>query len=169
MKTTKTIIVMLLSLNFTFTYAQNEKPNREAFTLQLPVDGEHYYEQEVQNSPYFVNEKILQIYPGEKLFVEVETKKNEIISMKVVKENLNPEKTLEINFTQKIEERTSQLMMLEIINPFDYDLEYEAMMFIVGNNKWINTNVLPVKAKLSSFEMWNDVVITLVLTEWKLR
>jgi len=166
---TKVIMTILISLSFTFTYAQNEKPNREAFTLQLPVDEEQYYEQEVQNSPYFVKEKVLQIYPGEKLFVEVETKKNEIISMKVVKENLKPEKTIEINFTQTVEDRKSKFMMLEISNPFKKDLEYKAMTFIVGHGKWINTNVLPIKAKLSNFEIWNDVIITLVLTEWKLK
>ena len=167
---TKVIMTILISLSFTFTftYAQNEKPNREAFTLQLPVDGEQYYEQEVQNSPYFVKEKVLQIYPGEKLFVEVEIKKNEIISMKVVKENLKPEKTIEIELTQTVEERKSEFMTLKITNPFKKDLEYKAMMFIVGHDKWINTNVLPVKAKLSSFEIWNDVIITLVLADWKL-
>jgi len=89
---TKVITVILLSLSLAFTYAQNKKPNREAFTLTLPVDGEQYYEWDVKNSPYFVDEKVLQIYPGEELFVEVEIENNEIISMKVVEENLNPEK-----------------------------------------------------------------------------
>jgi len=165
----KVIMVALLSLSFSFTYAQNEKPNREAFTLQLPVDGVRYYEQKVEKSPYFVREKILQIYPGEELLVEVEIERNEIISMKVVKENLNPEKTIKINFTQTVEERKSKFMMLEIINPFEKDLEYKAMMFIVGQDRLINTNVLPVEAKLISYEIWPDVIISLVLTEWKLK
>ena len=59
--------------------------------------------------------------------------------------------------------------MLAIMNPFEKDLEYEAMMFIVGRDKWIETNVLPVPAKLSSYEIWNDVIITLGLNEWKLK
>ena len=150
-------------------FAQNEKVNRDAFILQLPVDGEQYYEQKVESSPYFVKEKVLQIYPGEKLYIEVEVKKNEIISMKVVNENLNPEKTIEIEFTQKVEDRKNEWMMLRIENPFKKDLEYKAMMFIVGHDKWINTNVLPIQAKLSGYETWPDVIITLVLTEWKLK
>ena len=40
-------------------FAQNEKVNRDAFILQLPVDGERYYEQKVESSPYFVKEKVL--------------------------------------------------------------------------------------------------------------
>ena len=60
-------------------------------------------------------------------------------------------------------------MMLKIVNPFKKDLEYKAMMFIVGHNQWINTNVLPVKSKLTGYETWSDVIITLVLSEWKLK
>ena len=165
----KAIVTILLSLSFAFTYAQNEQANRDAFTLQLPVDGERYYEQKVESSSYFVKEKVLQIYPGEKLYIEVEIEKKEIISMKVVKENLNPEKTIEIEFIQNVKDKKSETMMLHITNPFKKDLEYKAMMFIVGHDKWINTNVLSIKAKLEAYEIWTDVVITLVLTEWKLK
>lgn len=166
---TKVIMAILLSLSFAFTYAQNEKEKRDEFTLKLPVDGEQYFEQKVESSPYFVKEKVLQIYPSEKIFIEVEIYKKEITSMKVVKENLNPEKTIEIEFTQTVKDRKSEMMMLKVVNPFKKDLEYKAMMFIVGHNKWINTNVLPVKAKLMGYETWQDVIITLVLTDWKLK
>jgi len=166
---TKVILTILLSLSFAFAYAQNEKEKRDEFTLKLPVDGEQYYEQTVASAPFFVQDKVLQIYPGEKLFIEVETDKKEITSMKVVKENLNPEKTIEIEFTQTVKDRKSEMMMLKVVNPFKKDLEYKAMMFIVGNDKWINTNVLPVKAKLTGYETWPDVIITLVLTDWKLK
>jgi hypothetical protein len=166
---TKVIMTILLSIGFAYTYAQNEKEKRDEFTLKLPVDGEQYYEQKVESSPYFVKEKVLQIYPGEKLFIEVENDKKEITSMKVVKDNLNPEKTIEIEFTQTVKDRKSEMMMLKIVNPFKKDLEYKVMMYIVGHNKWISTSVLPVKATLSSYETWPDVIITLVLTEWKLK
>jgi len=116
-----------------------------------------------------VKDKILQIYPGEKLYIETETEDDEILSMNVVEENLNSEKTIVIEFSQKVKDRKNEMMMLEIVNPFNKDLEYEAMMFIVGHEKWINTNVLPVKANLTTFEIWSDVIITLVLAEWKLK
>ena len=165
----KTVLTILLSLTLGFSYAQNEVTNREEFTLKLPVDGEQFYEQKVEKSPYFVKENVLQLYSGEKLFIEVEIKKKEIISMKVVKENLNPEKTIEIELSQNVKDRKNVSMMLKIVNPFKKDLEYKAMMFIVGHNQWINTNVLSVKSKLTGYETWSDVIITLVLSEWKLK
>jgi hypothetical protein len=136
--------------------------------LRLPVNSEQFYEQKVNRSPFFVKENILQIYPGEKIFVEVERNSTNITSMKVVKVNLNPEKTIAIELSQEVKDRKNEHMMLEINNPFDKELEYKAMIFIVGHDKWINTNVLPVKAKLACYEIWNDVIITLVLSDWKL-
>ncbi len=166
---TRIFLTILLCTSFAFVFGQNEKTNRDEFTLKLPVNGTQFYEQKVDKSPYFVKENVLQIYPGEKLFIEVETTKSEITSMKVVKDNLNPQKTIIIDLTQTTKGRKSESMMLKIENPFEKDLEYKAMMFIVGHDKWINTNVYPVRARLTSIEMWSDVIITLVLSDWKLK
>jgi hypothetical protein len=165
----RTFLTILLSTSIALVFGQNEKTSREEFSLKLPVNGEQFYEQKVDKSPYFIKENVLQIYPGEKLFIEVEKTKSEITSMKVVKDNLNPQKTILIEFAQTTKGRKSESMMLKIVNPFNKDLEYKAMMFIVGHDKWINTNVYPVRAKLTNFEMWNDVIISLVLSEWKLK
>jgi len=163
------ILSVILSLLSLITFSQNDNPFRKEFTLKLPVDAEQFYTQKVPKSPYFVNDKILQIYPGEKLFIEVEKTKKEITSMKVVKENINPDKTIIIELTQNVKDNKNESMILKIINPFDKDLEYKAMMYIVGQSKWIDTSVFPVKAKLTGFETWRDVIITMVLSDWKLN
>lgn len=164
----KTIVSILLIFSFWNVFGQNEKPLREAFTLTLAIDGKQFYEQKVEESPYFVKDQILQIYPGETLLVEVETKKKAITSMKVVKENLNPDKTLKIEFKQMVKDSISKSMILVIDNPFKRKLKYEALMYIVGHNQWIETNVIPVGGFLSSYESWPDVIITLALSDWKL-
>ncbi|WP_320052392.1 hypothetical protein [uncultured Acetobacteroides sp.] len=165
----KILLSFLLCVAYLWSYSQNERPYREEYVLKLPVNSKQFYEQKVNRSPFFVKDNILQIYPGEKIFVEVESDTSTITSMKVVKENLNPEKTITIELSQEVKDRISEHMMLEINNPFNKVLEYKAMMFIVGHDKWISTDVLPVKAKLTSFEMWNDVITTLVLSDWKLK
>lgn len=163
----KILLVLMFSVSFQIIYAQNNKVNREEFILKLSINEEEFYEQKVESTKYFVNDKVLQIYPSEKLYIELETYKNEITSMKVVKENLNPEKTIKIELIQNVKDKKNEMMMLKIENPFNKDLEYKAMMFIVGHNNWIKTNVLPVKANFISYETWQDIIITLVLTEWK--
>lgn len=167
--TVKTLLTALFALTLSFAHAQNEKSFREEFTLKLPVNGEEFYEQNIEKSPYFAAEGILQLYPGEKLFIEVELEKKEIVSMKVVKANLNPDRTIEIALIQNTKDGKSESMMLKVINPFKKDLEYNAMMFIVGQDKWISTSILPVRGGLTGYETWSDVIISIVLSEWKLK
>ena len=165
----KHLITFLFCLGSLLTFAQNEIINREALTLELMVDSVNYYSQDIMESPYFVKENILQIYPGEELFIEVEISKKQISSMRVVKENLHPKKTIQISFEQLTEERTNKGMLLKVSNPFSQELSYEALMFIVGKDNWIKTSIVPVAPNLAGYEMWNDVIISLVLTDWTLN
>lgn len=169
MKTIKTILLSIFTFSQIIVFGQNEKNEREPFELKLAVDTLNFYEQTIEKTQYFVKENVLQIYPGEKLYIEVETKKSTIVSMKSVKENLNPKKTIEIEFTQKTKARTHQQMMLKVKNPFKQKLKYEAMMFIVGQDQWLKTSIIPVEPKLLGYESWNDVIITLVLNNWQLK
>ncbi|WP_262149767.1 hypothetical protein [Chryseobacterium foetidum] len=150
-------------------FAQIDNEFRDEFTLKLPVDSVHFYQQDVKKSKYFVQEGVLQIYPGEKLFVETEDDGTKFTSMKVVKNNRNPAKTIEISFYQDFEGREHQQMILEIKNPFNKSLNYDAMMYVVGQKDWLSTTIIPIKPKLMNFEMWNDVIITLVLSNWRLE
>ncbi|WP_298514607.1 hypothetical protein [uncultured Kordia sp.] len=163
------IILSTLLIFSIYAHAQNEKPNRDAFVLTVAVDTVNYYQQDVPISPYFVKDKILQIYPTEKLFIETEVKADSIHSMKVVKENLNPEKTIVIEFIQNVKGKNHEGMMLKVDNPFEKALRYKALMYINGRTEWIPTSIIPVRPKLSSFEVWNDVILSLVLVEWKLE
>lgn len=152
------------------SFAQNDIVTREPYKLQLAVDKENYYSMDVEKSPYFVKENILQIYPGEKLNVETELNdKNEFISMKVVKENVYPKKTITIEFEQKTLDNDDKQMFLVVKNPFDKQLKYEALMYIVGHDKWLETSIIPIQPNLVNYEMWRDVIITLVLKDWNLE
>ena len=159
----------ILILFFNFCFSQNNTEFREAFTLKLPVDTVTFYQQEVARSKYFVKDNILQIYPNEHLFIETEINNDKIITMKVVKENKNPSKTIEIEFSQNISGRKSEGTTLHVSNPFSKNLNYNAMMYIVGKDKWIRTSIIPIKPKLQNFEMWNDTIISLVLSDWRLE
>jgi len=98
----KIFFTIILSLTTLLVYSQNDKPERNTYTLKLPVDSINFYEQEVKSGPYFVADKVLQMYATETIFIEVESKKSEIISMKTVKENINPEKTITVTLTQTV-------------------------------------------------------------------
>lgn len=164
------IIVFIFLFVNAITFGQtNDLPNREPFTLKLMVADTTFYQMEVKSTPYILPSNHVQIYPGEKILMEIELKENEIVSMKSVKENLNPEKTIIITFTQQVDEKKHKFMMLALNNPFGMQLEYKANMYLMKHEKWAATHVLPVGAKLSAYESWPDIIVTMELFGWKFK
>jgi hypothetical protein len=163
----KKIIYLTLIFLTSYCYSQNEIKEREPFILKLAVDNDQFYQMNVEKSKYFVKENIIQIYPTEKLNVEVEIKNDTIFSMKVVEKIIEPKRTIQIEFLQNVKDKKPEGMMLKVTNPFGRKLHYNAMMYIVGHDKWISTSIIPIQPNLVNYETWNDVIITLVLEKWR--
>jgi hypothetical protein len=89
--------------------------------------------------------------------------------MKSVKENINPEKTITITFSQLTEGKKHNGMILNIHNPFDKKLEYKANMFLMHYDKWVPTSVLPIQANLSAYETWPDIIVSIGLYGWEFK
>lgn len=147
----------------------NLRPNRAAYELTVAVDSAVAYVDTIQAGPFVVGPNILQIYPDETVFVEVEVKKGRIITLTPVQENKRPDRTREISFTQKAKGRQHEMMMLKLVNPFNKTLIYSAMIYLLQERKFVPTSVLPVEAGLTTFETWPDIITTLALTGWKFR
>jgi hypothetical protein len=164
----KKFIAFFLLFTTLHSSAQNDnyRPMRDSFTLVMPVTKGTFYQSHIPSSPFIVGPKILQIFPGETVFIEVEQADGIISDMKSVKENKQPEKTLEITFVQNTENNAISGMMLKVKNPFKKDLSYKAMIrFVKGN--WAETSIIPVKAGIWGYEMWPDVIVSIALNEWK--
>jgi hypothetical protein len=161
----KKVILLLHLCIVSVTLAQT---NRKAFTLEMAADATHQYKMDVKESPYFVKEKILQLYCGEKLFVECEIAADTIATMKVVPENIHPERTIAIEFNQDTEDRKNIGTTLSVKNPFKKSLKYSALMYTPLGQTWTSTSIIPVYPGLIGFEMWPHAIVTLVLEEWEL-
>jgi hypothetical protein len=143
--------------------------NRDAYRMKLVIDKKTTYESEIKVTPYFVQENVLQIYPGEDLYLEADLDNGKIKSVKVVKENLHPERTISIGFSQVVEKKLHEMMMLKVVNPFKQDLTYKVKLLPFRSNAWMPTMALPVKGGNSSFETWPDIITSIVLSEWSLK
>lgn len=161
--------IYLLLAFLLFALFSNAQESRKAFTLEIAADATQQYEAAIPESPYFVKENSLQIYCGEKLFVECEVVNDKIASMKVVEKNSSPEKTIEIEFTQNAEDRSAISTMLIVKNPFAKSLKYEALLFTPLGQEWRKTSIIPVQPNLMNFEMWPHAIVSLVLINWRLE
>jgi len=140
---------------------------RDELKVDIVYDLENNYSTTIPESPYFVKEKVLQIYPGEEINVETEIKKDTIFSMKVVKVIEHPDRTINIRFFQDAKDRSKAQMMLVVKNPFKQKLLYDAFIFIPKHNDWSKTSIIPIQPNLVSYEMWPDVIATIALENWR--
>ncbi|WP_158961698.1 hypothetical protein [Myroides fluvii] len=160
---------LLFFASITLAYAQDRPLHRSSYYLEIAVDEQHQYGMDIPESPYLVAPNTLQLFCGEKVWIECEIKDNAIQSMKVVEQNNHPTQTIEIEFLQDTSDRTRIQTILVVKNPFDQKLRYEAMMFTPTHQDWAETSILPVESKLLGYELWPHAIITLVLDNWKLE
>ena len=164
------LILIISSLVISQGYSQTGKSNkRPAFDLKVFVNDNQFYNAPIGETDYIINDSIIQIFPGEKLFVEAEVLDNKLVNFQVVSEIKEKSKTLVFDFQQTIKGKVHEQMILTIDNPFDKHLHYEAMMNLMKNKKWVNTSVYPVLPKLKSIEMWPDLITSLALAGFKLK
>jgi hypothetical protein len=135
----------------------------------IVVDKNSVYEEELKPYPYLFPNNSTQIYPGEKIFIEVEQDNGVIKKMTAVKENINPKKTLTISFTQVTEKGVHKSMQLTIANPFAQKLFYKATIYIYNQQKWALTDVLPVQPGLLGIEIWPDIITSITLGNWEFK
>jgi hypothetical protein len=159
-----TFALLLLSI---ICYSQNQKIDREPFKLELVANADNNYSVNIPKSPYFIKEKVLQIYPGEELNIETEIKGDTIYSMRIVDKVTFPDKTIKLKFLQSVTNRKNTLMMLSVVNPFDRKLVYDAMIYTVGGQQWSPTSIIPIQPKLIGYETWPDVIATMALEKWR--
>ena len=164
------LIFLTYGLSIISIVGQTNYPDesRNAYKLVLPINDSTSYSTDIKSSAYFNGPNVLQIYPGEKVLIEAEFTNGKAVSMKVVKDNKHPNKTIEVFFYQNVENKKHKGMMLSIKNPFNTTLKYEAKIFLMKENKWTSTNVYPVKTNLISYETWPDLIVTIALDEWHL-
>lgn len=149
-------------------FGQEKRLQREGFELVIPVKGKVVYKDQIKPSPYFVTGTDLQLYPTEQVFIEVVYKDSIIHSMKAVETIEYPERTIVIEFHQETKSGKSEVMTLKVVNPFTQTLIYKALMYTIKAKDWSPITTLPVKGKSTGYEIWNEVIIALVLKDWEL-
>lgn len=156
---------LLISLFFsTLCYSQGIDNNvRPAFTLKLFVDDSTFYTASMSPTSYVIKDQAIQIFPGEKLFIEADILKDSLVNLKAVPGILNKEKTIVLIFTQEHQDKKHEKMILNIINPFSKSLEYNSRINLMKYKKWVGTDVVPIEHGIMGNETWSDIITTMVL------
>lgn len=164
----KTFSIILFFFCFLlFAQSSNDLVYRTNYNLKLASNEDHYFETAISDS-FYLRDNTLTLYPGEKVYIELEMVENHAISMKAVKSNINPAKTITVKFDQTKIGTKHIMNALSINNPFNKILSFSASTFMLKSQKWLDTEVTPVKANSNNINTWQDIVQTIRLTNWEL-
>lgn len=138
-------------------------PCRPATTLRLRLNEKEYYETEFPAGPY-VAEGFINLLAGEAIFVELDEQDGKLSNPRYVKLVEKAERTLHIKF-----EQTTEGMILSIKNPFGKELVYDCRIQRYDEEQFRRTGVIPVPARLMSFEMWPYPITQVVISNLRFK
>lgn len=139
---------------------------REETQLQLAMDEQQYFQSTFNRSPLTYRDVVI-IIDGETLYIEAEVSDDNLISLKAVPENTNPDRTITLNFQQPGKSERDPTTMLTIENPFDKPFRYHLSMDYVGGNGLVYTSSCAVKPRLPAIELWSFPIKALLLTRFR--
>lgn len=156
------IFLLLLSVFLAgFARAQDAPLKRTAYTLKIPISKNKVYEEAIPEGPFVLPDKTIMLYAGESVNIEVDQTEGVVNSFRAVATIKDSAKTITLAFTQSVNNKKHEMMMLSVRNPFAWPLTYQANIFLLRQEKWVTTNVVPVLPGLMSYETWPDPIVSI--------
>ena len=161
-------LLLLFSILQIHVFSQHQKTYRDTLTVSLSIDSRNSFTHTIDPAPYFIDHNELQIYAGEVLYIEIEHKKRKILSMHVVEENKNPERTILISFDQSTRLNTHQGMNIRVTNPFEYRLKWKAEAMDI-HYIWRKIRSFQIKAHNTHYSILQEPIVSLLLSDFKFK
>lgn len=133
---------------------------RDAFTLHLKIDKEHYEDFHYEKQPY-VSENEVYLFPGDKFGVNLLVKGGRVVEVRY-----QPVKTkadVWFGFEQPKELQNGVAMALTIDNKMKRGVSMEGLGSVPGQKNPIKTSIRSVEAGKGGLELWPHPITQLVL------
>ncbi len=140
---------------------------RDPFTLKLRLNNKDNYQKQFDKVPY-VDGGDVYLFLGDKFGVNVTVSGDEITGLTYVP---NPDKAdVGFEFSEPVVKggkTPGATMMLIIHNKLKRQLFIDALMTLPQKDGISNTDIVPIRAGLSDFEMWPQPIVQLVLRNFR--
>jgi hypothetical protein len=133
---------------------------RDAFTLRLKIDKEHYSDIHYDRQPY-VKENEVYLFSGDKFGVNLVVKDGLVVGVRYQPDVTKAD--VWFGFEQPKELQDGLSMALTIDNKMKRAVSMEGLMSIPGKKDVFKTSILPVKPGKSGLESWPHPISQLVL------
>lgn len=163
------LIVFFQLTVMTFCQSVQISNNRPDYKILLAVNNDVLYEATIKGSQYIIIDSVIQIFPGEKLFVEADIVRDNLTNFKMVPQITDSSKTLTIEFLQEVNGKEHKQMVLRVDNPFNQKLEYNAISSRITDKTPVMISDLTIPANAKSVQTWPDILTALILKSFKIE
>ena len=131
---------------------------RPVTTVRLKLNNKEYFEMDFPKGPY-VADGFINVLAGEEVLVEFDDTDGVLSNPRYVKSAAKPERTISFRL-----EQTEEGTMLQVKNPFTKNIIYDCLIQRHSEERLRKTSIIPVQARLMSFEMWPYPVAQVVVS-----
>ena len=139
---------------------------RKAGIAQVLLDQHRYLEIPLAGT-VIAHEANISIFPGEDHLIEAELIDGQIANLRPLIGETNTQ-TIEVSFSQEVDDEGTVQSLLKVTNPFEFPLRYEAHIATEASEGFQYTSSCPVQPGLVAYEHWPYSVIHIVMTEVRL-
>lgn len=134
--------------------------------VEIIINGSLNYIVDYPERPC-VDDNIVNLIPGEKLFIEAELDGKKLVNLKRVERIVRRDRTLVFEFNQKKDPKALAMYLL-IKNPFEHTLKYSAEIQPYGKEEFFKTATAPILPKKYVYEVWLEPVLRILLENFEL-
>lgn len=139
---------------------------RPPFTLRIPVDREHYYEEKKGKVPYVYRGDVY-LFIGDRFGLKIDVADGAIRAIRYERDLSKADVTLEFKQGDPVSGKATSLLILQ--NRTKYTFLMDAAMTVPDRKDILKTSILPLRAGLSNFEAWPHPVVQLALVHIRLQ
>jgi hypothetical protein len=139
---------------------------RPPFTLKVPIDQTHYYEEKKPRLPYVYHGGV-GLFIGDHFGLKIAVENNAVRSIKYERDLSKADVTLEFKQGPPMDGKATSLLIMQ--NRTKYTFLIDAGMQVPGRKDTLQTSLLPLGAGKGSYESWPHAIIGLGLDNFRVQ
>ena len=139
---------------------------RAPFTLRVPVDREHFYEEKKGKVPYVYHGEV-SLFLHDRFGLKIDVQDGSVRSVKYERDLSKADVTLE--FTQGDPVNGKATSLLKMQNRTRYTFAMDAAMTVPDRKDILSTSFTPVRAGLLHYESWPHPIVQLALRNIRIQ
>lgn len=168
MKVYHSLLLLLFVVLTAHGFAQKPKPYRQAYLQAMYIDSTEYYGQELDSTPFFGNNNLLQLFTGEQVFIDATINQNQL-SLRSMEVDSSYKPSLGVLLEQQHTGSKHNSVTLTITNNLKKDVWVMVSAFEMDQKNWGADKPLLIPKRKTTTVVWKERITSVLISDWKLK